>query len=64
MGTKEEKLREIAQAADALNEAYCRYNHAEGYNNVKAAIYEIRAAELRLSEAVERAKKTKQEASI
>ena len=54
---------EVAQASDALNDAYRRYNHAEGYNNVKAAIYDISAAELRLSEAVERAKKTKQEAS-
>jgi len=54
---------EVAQAADALNAAYSHYNHAEGYNYVKAAIYDIRAAELRLGEAVERAKKTKQEAS-
>ena len=54
---------EVAQTADELNAAYNRYNHAEGYNYVKAAIYDIRAAELRLSEAVERAKKTKQEAS-
>ena len=55
---------EVAQAAEELELAYNRYDHAEGYNYVKAAIYDIRAAELRLSEAVERAKKTKQEASI
>ena len=51
---------EVAQASDALNDAYRRYNHAEGYNNVKAAIYDISAAELRLGEAVERAKEVKE----
>lgn len=54
-------MTEVAQAAEVLDTAYLRYNHAEGYKNVKAAIYEIKAAELRLGDAVEKAKAEKKD---
>lgn len=53
---KDQAQIDLIQASVALNDAYIRYNHAEGYNSVKAAIYEIRAAELRVEAALRRAK--------
>jgi len=56
-GEKQTK-NEIKIAADELRKAYDRFNNAIGYKQVKAACYELRAAELKLGDAVDCAKQS------
>ena len=45
---KKEGISEAQQAIQALNDAQNRYNNAEGYASITAAIYELNAAETRV----------------
>lgn len=59
-GHKVKATSEVEQAISELNNAYTYFDHAEGPANIQSAIYNIKAAELRLDAELARAKERRE----